>query len=158
LTEYYTRQLEESREFQDFIVDQLYQEGIPVVMHTSEKKQVLGENKFGIEFKHDKKMENTGNVYIEYAEKSDPNNINFVKSGILRDDNSWLWAIANDKVIYIVSKRVLRQIYEKKPPFARFVSTPTSKGFLLKIDLIEQIAEKVIRVNEEQKVKREAER
>jgi UDP-N-acetylmuramate-alanine ligase len=133
-------------EFQDFVVDQLYKAGIPIVMHTSKKKQFLGENKLGIEIKHDKMMEKTGNVYIEYEEKSNPNNAYFVKSGILRDDNSWLWAIANNKVIYIVSKRVLRQIYEKRPEYAVFTGNKTSKGFLLNIELIEKIAEKIIRI------------
>jgi hypothetical protein len=65
----------------------------------------------------------------------------------LRDDNSWLWAIANDKVIYIVSKRVLRRIYETKSSvIVRLVETSTSKGFLLKIEFIEKIAEKIIRI------------
>jgi hypothetical protein len=151
LTEYYAKQLEDSREFQDFIVERLYEIGISVVMYTSEKKQLLGENKLGIEFKHDKMMEKTGNVYIEYAEKSDPDNANFVDSGILRKDNTWLWAIANDKVIYIVSKRVLRRIYEEKPSFATFTGNKTSRGFLLKVGFIESIAEKIIRIEQEVK-------
>ena len=55
---------------------------------TPEGQYDLGENELGIEIKNDTLIKKWGNVYVEYAEKSNSGNYVFIKSGILKDDNS----------------------------------------------------------------------
>ena len=53
------------------------------------------------EIKRDGKFRETGNLYIETAEKSHPDKYEFIPSGIMRQDNSWLFVIGDEKTIYI---------------------------------------------------------
>jgi hypothetical protein len=90
-----------------------------------------GENLQGIEIKFDDKMNTTGNVYIETMEKSDPNNLKYIESGIFRNDQSWLYLIGNYSVIYIFSKKHLQLMHDSNK--YRKVTTATSIGFLVPI-------------------------
>jgi hypothetical protein len=130
---YYDDQLNEGLEFQDYVLTKFVKElGISVSNYSSKKYQYnVGENLQGIEIKYDKKFSETGNFYIEVAEKSNPNNNNYIQSGIFRKDNTWLYVIGNYSDIYIFSKDQLKLLYQS----AKFkeVKTPTSIGFLLPI-------------------------
>ena len=97
MTDNYKLRLEKGLQFQDFITDILIKElGISLSTYSSQKYQNLkGENKQGFEIKFDDKYKDTGNVYIEVAEKSNPLNENFISSGIYRNDNTWLYLIKN---------------------------------------------------------------
>lgn len=138
---YYQQQLKDGIEYQDFVYDQLYGIGLPVLSYSSKKYQLLrGENKPGIEIKYDKKFHATGNLYIEIAEKSSPSKLNFVESGIYRDDNSWLYIIGDRERIFVFSKTILKLLegrYEHK-------ETATSKGFLVPLADAEKYAAKII--------------
>lgn len=129
---YYHDKLQQGLEFQDVVTAALYQRGIVVVAYSSRKYQVThGENLLGAEIKRDGKFRETGNLYIETAEKSHPDNPVFVASGIYREDNSWLYVIGDEKTIYIFSTKYLRMLeirYEKSR-----VTKPTSLGFLMPI-------------------------
>jgi len=125
---YYQNKLEEGLEFQDKVSKELYQRGIVIVGYASKKYQnTVGENMLGAEIKRDGLFRETGNLYIETAEKSHPNNEKYIPSGIYRKDNSWLFVIGDEGIIYIFSTKYLRMLghrYEKK------IKT-TSKGFLI---------------------------
>jgi hypothetical protein len=143
--EYYKEQLSEAQEYQDFCVDVFIRElGISITNYQSAKYQFRGgENPQGIEIKHDKKFNDTGNLYIEIGEKSDPERPEFVRSGIYRNDNSWLYSIGDYNTIYIFSKSLLQHLYEADK--FREVKTQTSVGYLLPLaDANKYCAKKII--------------
>jgi len=125
---YYKNKLEEGLQFQDRVTKELYQRGIVVIGYASQKYQNgCGENMLGAEIKRDGMFRDTGNLYIETAEKTNPSNENYIPSGIHRKDNSWLFVIGDEETIYIFSTKYLR-ILEYK--FEKRIKT-TSKGFLI---------------------------
>lgn len=130
---YYFEKLEEGLEYQDFITELLIKEiGISLSTFSSKNYQnKIGENRQGFEIKFDNKMLDTGNIYIEVKEKSNPNNQNYVNSGIYRNDNTWLYLIGNYQTVYIFGKSHLKLMYESNK--YREVKTKTSIGFLLPI-------------------------
>lgn len=138
----YSENLNGALEFQDFVMDQLYENGIPVTNYSSKKYQLTkGENKAGIEIKFDKKLETTGNLWIELSEKSNPQNVNYVPSGIYRD--SWLFVIGNFNELYIFPQNLLKMIAKKYPILEN--GTKTSIGFLLPRTDAQKYAAKIIR-------------
>jgi len=151
MTPEYAQRMEKGLRFQDFAVMRLYEAGIPIVGLASKRYQVgAGENMNGFEIKFDDRMKDTGNVYIEVAEKTDAQNDGYVASGIYRNDNSWMYVIGDYSVIYICAKNHLRLVYEREKDrgcssLARFVETPTSKGMLLPQTYVEgQLASKTL--------------
>ena len=130
---YYFEKLPEGLEYQDFITELLIKEiGISLSTFSSKNYQnKIGENRQGFEIKFDNKMLDTGNIYIEVKEKADPNNQNYVYSGIYRNDNTWLYLIGNYQTVYIFGKGHLKLMYETNR--YREVKTETSIGFLLPI-------------------------
>jgi hypothetical protein len=131
MTEYYSEMLEKGLEFQDFVMTKLIEKlGINLTQYSSKKFQYnIGENKQGIEIKFDDRYEQTGNIYIEIAEKSNKDNKEFIDSGIYRKDNTWIYIIGNYKILYIFSKKYLLYLHKKN--IFREVQIPTSKGFLI---------------------------
>lgn len=142
----YTPNLKEGQEYQDFIAEYLYKMGLPLFNYASEKYQkTKGENKLGVEIKYNRKLGKTGNLYIETDEKSNPNNRDFVPSGINRNDNTWLWVTGTKRIAFIFSKRMLHLI----EPKYRHVETPTSKGFLIPEKDARKFAAKILDFSEE---------
>lgn len=145
MTPYYMAQLEEARKYQDFVKHELYKRGIPIVFNDSTHYQYdEGENILGIEIKNDKMFRDTGNLYIEVEEKADANNKNYVKSGILRNDNSWLYLIGDYLTVYIFAVNLLVGLYETKK--YKNVEKPTSRGFLLPLGDANKYAARVIEI------------
>jgi len=105
----------------------------------------VGENLQGIEIKFDDKYNKTGNLYIEVKEKSNPKNINYINSGIYRNDNSWIYLIGNYEEIFIFGKSHLKLIYEKGKNIK--IKKPTSIGFLLKKEDAEKYCIKKIKTS-----------
>lgn len=133
MNEYYQTKLEEGVAYQDFVVEKLYEVGLPIISYSSKKYQLeIGENKAGLEIKNDQKFRSTGNFYVEYAEKSDARNLSFVPSGIMRSDNTWLYLMGDYEEIFVFGKCHL--VLAMKRPCFRHVEIPTSKGFLLPVD------------------------
>ena len=147
LNEYYKQQLAKGIFYQDFVVEQLYRIGLPIINYSSKEYQYLiGENKAGIEIKFDDKYKITGNIYIETAEKSDKKNKEYVKSGIYRSDNTWLYVIGDFTTIFIFSKKHLQLLDQLNKKLQR-VETKTSRGILLPVDKIKNMfAIKIIEV------------
>ena len=141
--DYYKEQLSSSLEFQDFVADTLYHNGIVIMNYGSKKYQIeKGENKIGCEIKNDKKFRTTGNLWIELKEKSNPQNINYIESGINRNDNTWIYIIGDYKTLYIFGKKMLSFLSKKYN--SRENNTKTSIGFLLPIIDAEKYCEKKI--------------
>ncbi len=85
MTEYYKGKFEEGLKYQDFIADQLRKADpcIIVCAYSSRDYQnEHGESASGIEIKYDMKLKETGNLYIETAEKSHPDIPDYTPSGI----------------------------------------------------------------------------
>jgi hypothetical protein len=134
----YIPQLEESDQFEDYALDILMKDkGIMVRSYKSRKYQMeVGENTGGIEIKFDKQSSDTGNLYIETKEKSHPDNNNYVKSGINRNDNTILYLIGNYKCFWMFDKKFLRRLVESKKIKCKHTEnkTKTSWGYLLPIN------------------------
>lgn len=145
MTEYYKEKLEQGLQFQDFVTDILFNElFIPISTYQSKKYQLKGENKQGIEIKFDGRYKETGNLYIEISEKSDPRNMNYVNSGIHRKDNTWLYIIGDYSILYIFGKTILRAMYLSGN--YKKVSIPTSMGFLIPKKDAEKYSLKIIKI------------
>ena len=113
MTPYYKEKLEQGLYFQDYVIELLYKNGIPLISYSSKEYQnMIGENKAGIEIKNDNNFRKTGNLYIEIAEKSNAENISFVSSGIYRNDNTWLYLIGDINKIYVLSKKQLKILHQ----------------------------------------------
>lgn len=148
MTEYYKEKLEQGHEYQDFVTEKLYEVGMPIIGYSSKKYQhMIGENKCGFEIKFDNRLKDTGNLYIEIAEKSNKDKKSYYPSGIYRSDNTWLYIIGNYEIIFIFSKKQLRALYENENNKKFFVrkQTDTSKGFLIPAKYAEEkLAIKII--------------
>lgn len=155
MTEYYKEKLEQGLQYQDFVTDLLLKEiALPISSYASREYQAKkGENAQGVEIKCDSKMAETGNIYIEVAEKTHPDNPAFVPSGMYRADNTWLYVIGDYTVVYIFSKKFLRLMHETGKYPSREAGPPgkkpTSKGFLLSKAQTERYCIKSIQISQE---------
>lgn len=142
MTEYYKGKLEAGLEYQDFIAEQL-RKGNPCIIvgpYSSKKYQnEFGESMSGIEIKYDMRMKETGNLYFEVAEKSNAELPDYTASGIMRDDNTWLYLIGDYERAFLFSKKQLKNIYSQEQYYPqrgiRKIQTPTSIGFTYPIDI-----------------------
>lgn len=142
LTTYYNNCLEEGLQFQDYATEWLYNEGLPLVTFVSVSRSLSGdENKAGIEIKLDKRFRETGNLYIETAEKPRSDSASWVESGICRG-GSWLLAIGDKNTLWLIPFNILRMMW--KSGKYRLVENPTSKGFLLPVAVADKWAAKKI--------------
>lgn len=136
MTEYYKEKLEAGLEYQDFIADKL-RKGEPSIIlgaYSSRKYQnERGESASGIEIKYDMLFKKTGNLYFEVAEKSNAALLDYTPSGIMHDDNTWLYLIGDYEQAFLFSKNQLKMVYANKAKWSangiRARETPTSQGF-----------------------------
>lgn len=127
---YYGEKLEQGLQFQDFCTRELYQRGIVIVGYSSRRYQNNeGENMLGAEIKRDDKFRETGNLYLEVAEKACPTRPRYTESGIMRADNSWLFVIGDEQCLWIFSVKYLRLLKDRY----RKVQTATSIGHLMPV-------------------------
>ena len=92
--------------------------------------------------------EKTGNIYFEIAEKSDPNNKNYVQSGIFRKDNTISYLIGTENYFFLIKKAALQKYYQNNSHQLNLKTISTSKGFILKkSELIEIFQQDVIFFN-----------
>ena len=139
---------EEGLQFQDFVVDLLMSElGIALSNYSSKYYQrKFGENRQGIEIKLDTRILDTGNVSIEVAEKSRASISSWTPSGIMRDDNSWLYIQGNYKIVFVFGKTFLQQLYKAKWADKTWEPKPTIRTFLMPMAEAEKYALKVFRL------------
>jgi N6-adenosine-specific RNA methylase IME4 len=78
----------------------------------------IGENLQGFEIKYDARCTGdrgtlaTNQLSIEIAEKTKDSNLNYIDSGIYRNDNSWLYIQGNYMMFWIFSKRILKLLHK----------------------------------------------
>lgn len=146
MTEYYKDKLEQGLKYQDFVCDQLRKmTPAKIIMpYCSRDYQWQGgESASGYEIKFDGRMSETGNVYIEIAEKSDPNIDGWTESGIYRDDNTVYYLIGDYDKAYIFSKYQLKRLLSDRTEEElarkgiRRVQINTSQGFLIPCGYLE---------------------
>lgn len=127
---YYEEKLKTGAEYEKHIAKVLNEKlGITLDFFVGKEEQLKGETKQGIEIKHDERMKETGNLYIEYSEKSHPNLPGYYPSGISRDDNTWLYIIGDYNNVYLFGKNQLKLLADE----FKHVQTPTSEGFLIPV-------------------------
>lgn len=143
---YYHKKLEQGLEFQDVVTEALYHRGIVVVGYASRVFQnKRGENMFGAEIKNDAMFRQTGNLYIEVAEKSHPDKPKYTPSGIMRADNSWLFVIGDIKTVWIFSTKYLVMLKDRYPK----METPTSIAHLMPVAAADKYALRKIELEHE---------
>ena len=151
---YRANKIESGLLFQDFVVDVLLQTlGFAVVTYSSRAYQhTVGESRTGVEIKHDERFADTGNLWIEVAEKARPRPGEYVRSGIRRDDNTWLYVIGNYNILFLFPKLFLQALQESGRYPIRENLTRTSKGFLLPEHHARRYAACILEPNAECKV------
>lgn len=143
-----TTLFDEGLEFQDFVADLLIRElGFPLTSYCSQKYQWKhGENRQGVEIKLDTRCAGptaTGNISFEVAEKRKASVTGWTKSGILREDNTWLYVQGNYHRVFVFGKEILRLLYAKRYVDKVRVVNGTLKAFLVPIPEAERIALKI---------------
>lgn len=134
-TQYYKDKLKQGEQYQDFVMEHLRSIGFIIQNYSSKQFQYKnGENPIGWEIKFDSLFRKTNNIYIETHEKSNPNNREYVKSGIYRD-RAWLLLIGDYETLHIFSTKQLLRLYENKELHEKqniiCKITETSQGMLL---------------------------
>lgn len=150
--------LEVGTTFQDFVCIAIAKHNIILQNIASKKYQYQhGENLQGFEIKYDARCTGdhntkaTNQLSIEIAEKTKAENINFVDSGIYRQDNSWLYIHGNYMMFWIFSKTILQMLHKAK----RYAEheLPTVRKFYLPIaDADKYCCKKFVFIGEQQKL------
>lgn len=127
---------EEALKFQDFVCDLLLKElGFVISNYSSRYYQFNhGENRQGVEIKLDTRILETGNVSIEVAEKSSANVSTWTPSGIMRNDNTWLYIQGNYNIVFIFGKCFLKQLYTARYIDKVWEPKKTIRTFLMPIN------------------------
>lgn len=110
---YFIENLTLSHRFEIYIDYLFNNHGIDMGLYYGRDGQHNGETQIGVEIKRDMKLVETGNIYIEYAEKHNANNERWVNSGILKNDNTRYFLIGDINEYYILRKRNLIDIYNR---------------------------------------------
>lgn len=136
---------QEGLEFQDFVCSRLAKQGIILQNFSSKKYQIdIGENLQGFEIKLDSQCTKYGRLSIEVAEKSrDDGLLSWSDSGIMRNDNSWLYIQGNYEVLFVFSKSWLHRLFIGKQPEVS-EKFGTIKTFYMKLDFARKHAAKTI--------------
>lgn len=121
-------------EYQDFIVEQLARRGLIVQVFASKRYQFdRGESFTGAEIKLDRRCTETGRLSIEVAEKARADVADWSPSGILRNDNAWLYMQGNHEIVFVFAKNWLRRFYWQRKPRVE-EKRGTVRSFYLSLD------------------------
>jgi hypothetical protein len=104
--------------FEDFVCDALSNMGITLRTYKSRDFQFsAGENKIGFEIKLDESCMKYGHLSIEIAERTrNEEGRQWTASGILRNDNSWLYIQGNKECFWILFKPALVKYFKTNRP------------------------------------------
>ena len=118
---YYISNLEDSHRFEVYAEWVFRQYGIDIGLFYGRQQQYeVGETRAGIEIKHDKKSQETGNYYFEYMERLTAQG-SWVESGLLKKDNTryYFYGVIGDYLI-LPKDRLMdyyrRIVLENDPP------------------------------------------
>ena len=136
--------------FELYVAQQLRPHGFVLDRCTSYRDQLrIGENLLGLEIKFDRKVRETGNLYIETEERHPKSPSTHMRaSGIFRDDQSWLYGIGDHDRFYIFSKRHLRSLFwdlKSGSPLLgiAFKAIGTSRGFVFPVRSVSGHVERI---------------
>jgi len=143
--------------FQDFIIEQfIIKYGIAISIYSSKHYQFKkGESRQGFEVKYDArstgdsthvKCTPTNNVAIELYEKTNAFNKEWVKSGILREDNTMFYIIGNYHKAWWIEKRILQEVY-KTNKYPVLETKDTLKSLLIPIEMMDNFSIDVLIFN-----------
>jgi len=151
---YRKNKIESGLLFQDFIVDLMLQVlRFPVTIYSSRLyQQTVGEGPAGVEIKHDENYARTGNLWIEVAEKACPRPGDYARSGVFRDDNSWLYIIGDYDTVFVFAKVALQSLARSDRFRILENRTKTSKGYLLPDAVARRCAARVLAPKAKQKI------
>lgn len=130
----YLSNLEQAKEFEDFVFDTMMHERRLVVGgYKSRHYQVLhGESVTGVEVKMDREFRNTGNLFIETMERSSVSD-EWKPAGIYHDSDPWLLVIGDFSMFWVIAIQTLRNIHETGVCKEVENRSETAKGFLLAV-------------------------
>lgn len=130
---YRAGKMESGARFQDHVVRLVHERlNITLSQYVSGAFQRhVGETLQGWEIKHDEQFAATGNLWIEVGEKAAPRAGEYFPSGILRADNSWIYAIGDYRTLFVFAKKTLVLIHESGKYRDQENKLRTSLGFLL---------------------------
>lgn len=139
-TPYFEEKLQMAFDFEQHIYNMFLEKGLDLGEYTTPGGQYSGENELGVEIKNDTLIKKTGNIYIEYMEKSKATNWVYVNSGILKDDNTKYLLIGDYDAFWIFRKDRLIEIFNEEtainhkgqisPRGIQFKQIATSRGFV----------------------------
>jgi len=122
-------------EYQDFVVDLMFKKlGWPIMQHVSAKRQLrVGESASRVEIKFQERYRETGNLWIETAEKARPRPGEYAPSGITErtHDNAIFLVTGDYTTVFLFAKSHLNKLAESKQYTVLENRTKTSMGFLL---------------------------
>lgn len=102
---------------EEFVRGLLNRFGITIWNHKDGAEQLrYGENRQGVEIKLDSRCTDTGRLSIEVAEKTHPDNVAWIPSGIFTEDNAWGYVQGNSKIVFVFSKKLLRRYFHHNMP------------------------------------------
>lgn len=112
-TDYYIEQLNKSHRFEVYVDYLFRQSGYDIGLFYGKNQQYRqGETAAGIEIKCDMKLQETGNVYIEYQERITKDG-EWVDSGILKKDETRYFLIGTVEKFYILPRTKLQSYYNR---------------------------------------------
>lgn len=129
--------LEEGWEYQDFIMKELMKVGICLFPFQSKKYQIeCGESLSGIEVKYDKKMSETGNIFIETASATPYYTNQLCPSGIF-GTNCFLYIIGDKTCAYMFSTAQLKFMAQNTSRYGfKVFKSPEREGFLISTEYL----------------------
>lgn len=144
-TKPFRERLSEGHEFEDFCVDVLWDNGIPLLLYRSRQRQwKSGESRIGAEVKLDRKWQSTGNLFIECEERRNSDGSSqWRPAGIYEDTKPWLYVIGSEAMIWIHGVTILRLLHETGR--YEWKQTDTAKGFTLPLADSDKYALKIIK-------------
>lgn len=134
----YLDNLNDAHEFEDFVADVLYEQaGLVIHVYRSRKFQVaFGENRAGFEIKLDKRWQQTGNLFIETAERWN-SQVDMKPAGI--HGENWFYIQGDFTRFWLFATSALRNA----EPSYRSTSIDTAVGFLMPTSHADRLAARI---------------
>lgn len=125
--------------YQDFIGRVAEARGKPLHFCTTYKDQVeIGENHEGVEIKYASGLYTYNGIWVEIEEKTEPTDLHWRRSGILRKDNTKFFASGNYYEIWVFPIYHIQEAYYTGPYKVKTIKRGTSRGFYLPIEDFEK--------------------
>jgi hypothetical protein len=138
MSDYYREQRAKGEAYERYIVWQLRQDGIDVARYDTQAEQYAhGDTTIGLEIKLDTKYCDTGNLFIEVAEKTRAEQPTWTVSGIFAASDAPWYGVGDYRNFFVFDRLTLQE----QSATVRLIVTKrgTSRGFLLTEDRARQL-------------------